>query len=408
VGVGPHHNCFFYYRGPSAKSDELESERFHQQVEDNTTKALVNTLEHSEGSVAASFLQCFAPQLSEILAPPLELHLQHAPAEVVHERALVLGISTLGEIDPATRNKPAGKGRGRVDAAIRSPGRAALLVENKTVDYLDGEQLARHARDWRVEGEPLLTTWTAIYQWALSSRRGQEEGSRSAFLLDQFLEYLEIVGFAPWAGFRAEDFAFFTNPTPERQVVVRNKMSALWKRVFDELPDHERDLLGVIHAGRVGRTRNVAWAQTNRGQSGCNLTVELRGEELQLNAVGWTNPQARAMERWLRRRPRLPRGAELVVWERIASTTATGKPWWMGAQGTEMQRFSAEELLAGGFDEWRARWLAVTDQTRRKLAFHLRRTRSRAEVLGLDDLPRELVADVRALLGPLREINRWA
>jgi hypothetical protein len=53
----PHHNVFFYYRGPSARESRQEGERYPQQVEDNSTKALVNVLQHGGPDVARGFLR---------------------------------------------------------------------------------------------------------------------------------------------------------------------------------------------------------------------------------------------------------------------------------------------------------------------------------------------------------------
>jgi len=260
----PHHNVFFYYRGPSARESREEGERYQQQVEDNSTKALVNVLEHGGPVVVQSFLRRFAPALADGWGAGTtpELFLQRGPpGELPSGRRLLLGLSLLGQVDgPLVAS---GQGS-RVDAAILVAGVGLLAVEVKVVDDLDGPQLARHAQRWDIVDEPLLARWAHVWRWA-RDERAQRDGI-AGFLLLQFCEYLEILGFAPWAGFRSEDFEFFLHPSWEQRTIVRNRMAGAWERILEELDDAERALLGSVHSGRFGLQEPVAWAQTNRGE----------------------------------------------------------------------------------------------------------------------------------------------
>ena len=103
-------------------------------------------------------------------------------------------------------------------------------------------------------------------------------------------------GLALWAGFRAEDFAFFVHPEP-RAARDRNRMAGAWERILEELDAGERTLLGIVHTGRFGLEDPVAWAQTNRGDRVINLTLELGRHELQLNLVGWNHDRSTACSR---------------------------------------------------------------------------------------------------------------
>lgn len=70
----PYHNVFVSYRGPSARAVEAEVD---QQLEDNSTKALINLLELAPASLALvrSFIRRFANEEVELGAPPT-FHLQ--------------------------------------------------------------------------------------------------------------------------------------------------------------------------------------------------------------------------------------------------------------------------------------------------------------------------------------------
>jgi hypothetical protein len=157
------------------------------------------------------------------------------------------GCSFRGQIDGPLI---AGEDGSRVDATILVTGVGLLAVEVKVVDELDGPQLARHAERWGVVEPPLLARWADVWRWA-REEHGRHNDT-AGFLLSQFCEYLEILGFAPWAGFRAEDLDFFLPPSWEQRTIVRNRVSGAWERIADELGANESPLLGRFASGRLG------------------------------------------------------------------------------------------------------------------------------------------------------------
>jgi len=56
MAFDPHHNIFYFYRGP--KKDK-ENGTIDFQLENNTTKALLNTLYHSDPNVCKDFIYQF-------------------------------------------------------------------------------------------------------------------------------------------------------------------------------------------------------------------------------------------------------------------------------------------------------------------------------------------------------------
>lgn len=390
--VSRYSNVFFYYRGPTAATaTEAQAER---QVEDNTTKALINTLHHGGEWIARSFLSTFAPTSSLAPGPsgPVSCYLQSRPSDAGATPWLI-GISVLGEIDPLSCIAPPGA-HGRVDAAVHTPGEALALIEVKVVDRLDWQQLRRHAQDagipvvpcdpqqWPRQHRWRLVRWAEVFEWASDCLRKARSQSleRAVFLLEQLVEYLDLVGLAPFRGFQAEDFEFMAAPPDERtwlqQAEVKGRLAAFFEALLTGLAPDERSDLGEVKVGQLPLDAQSAWAQTHVGIDGVNLTVELWAKELQLDLVAWRAAQATQFRAWLAsgsgdaKLERLS-GYEVVFFARRAYDGPSGKPWWQRETFRELARVPASEgrvLVAADRCE------AELDPQWEKLAFHLRRS----------------------------------
>jgi hypothetical protein len=401
-----HHNVFVYYRGPSAQ--KISQQDAHSQVEDNATKALINVLEHGEDRLARSFAGRFAPQTVEGWPDrQAGYHLQGGPPNVSAGARVLLGISLEAALDTTALPKPP-EAVGRIDAAIVPPHGGLIAIETKIVDNLDPHQLERHRIDWDIApADTRLVRWVEIWTWARSGRE-LSTAPVTRFLLEQFCEYLEILGFGRWAGFREEDFDQFTTWSWNHQPVLRARMRSAWERVLELMAPEDAAWLGAIAAGNLPKSTTSAWAQTNRMQPGTNLTLQLGADELQLNLVGWNAGQAARLEKWLLAHPQDAPDVDLVIYERRAQPDHKGKPFWMHATYTISRILSADEIHAGSFGPWLDAWRASSDPTWSRLAYHLRQSWSREQVLAQgESLGAEIAALATQTLPLLRNINRW-
>ena len=424
---GRHRNIFYYFRGPSKATISATAEEAlqHRQIEDNTTKALINVLEHGESAVTASFLTRFVPGASLDGLAQRAYHLQGGPQKGT-ESAWLLGLSVLGELDPAAGGGPS-QGGSRIDAAVHLPGGALVAIEVKVGEYLDPHQLSRHAKEWNMPLPPADTkAWTADDPWRLArwadvhhwvSEVAVETAEPvSRFLLDQFRRYLELVGLAPFAGFRDEHFSWLGLPQAQRswdmQAEIKAHLRTMWEAILEGLTPDEAHCLGEIHANQLPRHATVAAAQTNWGENGVNITVELTADELQVNLVGWNASQAALLEAWLAptgvfRSDAVLDDLELAVFRRRPynySKKGTGKEsWWQKELFELADRRAAAELTGEPLAKLMSEWRLDADSAWEKLSYHLRRAWPRTEAVaaGVDLVP-ELVETVRLLL-PLRD-----
>lgn len=319
---------------------------------------------------------------------------------------MLLGISIDGVVQPDP--KPPAEGGSRIDAAILPPHGGLLVIETKVVPYLDPHQLARHRKLWKINRNQIVAArWLEIWEWA-REQRDVAADPVTRFLLTQFCDYLEILGFGRWAGFREEDFEQFVDWSWDHQPVLRARMHAAWERVLELMPAAEAQRLRPIEAGRLPRQADTAWAQTNRGQSGANLTLQLGSDELQMNIVGWKGAQASRLAAWLETTPERAPDLELVIYKRRPVTDHKGEPYWMRETLKEVRRFSPADIRSGDFAPWVKKWTARADLKWARLAYHLRRTWPREEVLARgEDLAGEIAELASQAIPILRAINGW-
>jgi hypothetical protein len=399
-----HRNCFVYYRGPSAGSDARV-----RQIEDNSTKALINLLEHSERSLTGRFLK----EMLEVDEPVRDasyfLQGGGAPDQTP---CVLLGIAAPSVVtDDEAPVVAAAEGGSRIDASILVPG-LRVIIEVKTVGSLDDSQLARHQEKWNATSI-VRRRWVDVFQWAqreLATSRDDVTG----FLLRQFVEYLQITGLSAFAGFTEADF----DPEDDlERSAAKARLKQAWDAIFEKLSSDDRRALGNgVHANRISKHE---WprAQTNHLQSGANLVVALRAAGVEPHLAAWKADAASKFVGWLRTPDAAPlltslRGYHLAVVARrphgYDRREAGARPWW---QRTTFDQFWMEDCAAMDADRIGEllEKIGSLDRKWEKPAFNLARVIPRDDAIGQGAaIVEHLTADVHALLPILTSVNRLA
>jgi hypothetical protein len=268
----------------------------------NLTRALISTLRWSVPELTRGFLERFARLDSSAKRFHFDLHAcdydDFDPASV--KQQVVLGISVAGRLaqnlpplddaqqgqlllamlrSPAILNAPADY---RLDTLRRALGRpelsqdeldvlyhtleeledgchpdgwifseegegACVLIEAKLTQLLDLSQLQRYAdvyygREWSAD-DMRLATWDEIARFFAEHR--EHADTRTAFLSGQLCDYLDLLGLAPFNGFRPYDFDM------DAAQAVLPKFLKFARRV--QTLAHERGLpLGAAHISPTG------------------------------------------------------------------------------------------------------------------------------------------------------------
>lgn len=217
-----HHNLFYGYRGPS----EFDADR-DPQLENNLTKALINTLSLCGEEVWRPFLEDLG--LLRVSPPMFLLQRKGLPSVAACEKKqrVLLGISkerTKWILDPAEVpvyvSVP--------DAWIYGDG-YAVLVESKTNGDFAQSQMCAHYACLRRDDEPariVTRTWSDLHA-LFSSLQRSIAACASKLLVSQFVQFLEYTGMAEFCGFRLDHFNYFLlREDPDARRWVKEQMQS--------------------------------------------------------------------------------------------------------------------------------------------------------------------------------------
>ncbi|MCH7722669.1 MAG: hypothetical protein IIC76_04905 [Bacteroidetes bacterium] len=239
----PYKNLFYYYRGPTSKPIHLE-----KQLEDNTTKALINTLEYSSNSLVVSFLSALNIPIKDKSSPQYDLQVS---TEISRPDALI----NLGKTNVFIECKvDAPLDKKQIKNHLRSIGKAHLVC---ITPREDDRKILYSIRDSRLR----FITWQKIYEafYHLLINNNNIEN----LIVQQFVKYLESINMAPFNGFQKEDFDAFLNieddPQKELRNIVKNKLILYMEELRRELKNI-KSFKGLVHSvGNLNKDSKVVW-----------------------------------------------------------------------------------------------------------------------------------------------------
>lgn len=219
----PYRNIFYFFRGAN-HSDKLAD----KQIEDNTTKALINTLEYSDIQLLHSFFYYMKVPFNKNQFPQYDLQV----AELLSRPDAQI---RLGRTDYYIESKvQAPLEEYQICNHLTSIGESVLIIITPRESDLD---IVKKIKNPRLK----FITWEKIYiQFSnyLMSRKNEDDN----FILKQFLKYLESIGMAPFNGFTKEDFDSFLYVEDDPKKEIRSIVKHKFKKYLDEIQNEVKSV----------------------------------------------------------------------------------------------------------------------------------------------------------------------
>ena len=273
----PHENLFYYYRGAS------ENQKKHEiQLENNLTKALINTLDLSDKQITDDFLG--------FIGLPKQKNLPELWLQIGYEKSVVDAEILLENRKIAIENK--------LYAALRTSQIRNHLKKIKACDRLlvitkkrDDEEIIKER--FRGERRIIYKNWENVYCFFREeiekiNHKKISVDTLSKELIEQFLKYLELIDVAPFEGFEPQDFDFFIEGEEIQKTRVKNNLESLAKEVQRRLPKKIRKKFNILRPGNIstsGGQIGSGWIAIQTKGSHSNFTLELDRGTFEVNLV---------------------------------------------------------------------------------------------------------------------------
>ena len=217
----PYRNIFYYYRGPSNKRKDGQGDK---QIEDNTTKALVNTLENSNKGLLKHFLK-------QLGIKPKSFNKVSYDLQIAEEKS-------------------------RPDALIEI-GYSKVFIESKVDCPLEDDQILRHlesiSNGYLICITPRLSdsfiieqmndnrikfiTWKHVYICFQEYLKTTVD-DKISFIIHEFVDYLEAINMTPFYGWHKSHFEAFLNIEDDLKNELRIRVKKNLQQYLTELREH--------------------------------------------------------------------------------------------------------------------------------------------------------------------------
>lgn len=290
----PHQNIFYYYRGPSKKNEDS----LHDiQLEDNTTKALINLLEFAErvdfSPLLKSFLRLINVPQKQITSFRLQKH---------EERSRPDGVINFANNKVYIESKVAA--HLDLDQISRHLG---SLGENDVLVVITNNEADRNGINGLNNPEIRYLSWKDIHHSFLSianEMRGNKRLIAVLEVLKDFINYLEVIVMTEFSGFKDEDFDFWIPPLDGHYIpILKSKLDSLATSIKNELPP-ELNKYSYVRVGNISKSKHderSAWVVIKKPDNvkdklnQCNFTIEVSKNSLEINVV---IRNGRSNEKW--------------------------------------------------------------------------------------------------------------
>jgi len=250
-----HHNIFYYYRG--VKQDDL---MFERQIENNTTKALINTLEYCSSGVSNKFLDWLGIHNEGEIRYLLQTKSIGEAKIYGKTQKVLLGLCpTETQIELDIQNMPS-KGYSVPDAWIYGDN-FVILIESKVVGDFNSDQLEKHKNILRgnlsLEPQFIIKKWSDIHFFF--NELLPNVNRRDYWLIKQFTQYLEWINMTEFTGFNTEIFDYFiTHEDKDLRKWVKVNMQSFGEKLQSRLFKIDPFYNG-FDLGRLGKKSESSW-----------------------------------------------------------------------------------------------------------------------------------------------------
>lgn len=243
-----HKNIFYYYKGQKDSDEERE-----RQLEDNTTKALINTLELSSPIVSQKFLEFLGINNNNHIN--FVLQKDTIGEGLIRQKSIRLLLALLpvkGDFKPINKTDDTLVGESRPDAWIYGDN-FVVLIESKVNGYINPDQMNKHylklyaGTNDQIDYKEL--TWPELHHFFSTIVNNLEEKDR--FIVSQFIQYLEWNSMSDFTGFEKEIFDyFFTRDDEDTRKWARNTLKSFSDKVLIKIkeidPFYKENIIGNL------------------------------------------------------------------------------------------------------------------------------------------------------------------